>query len=80
MEVSDIKTIKREINEFISHSDESTIRAIHTFLKSAQSEENWDDTNSDLMASIDRGLKDMEEGKVTAHEEMVKYYCKWLSK
>ncbi|KAA6306720.1 hypothetical protein EZS27_037822, partial [termite gut metagenome] len=29
-------------------------------------------------AAIDRGLKDVEEGRTTPHEEVRKIYAKWL--
>jgi predicted transcriptional regulator len=33
-----------------------------------------------IKQSIERGLKDIEEGRVTPHEEVMKKYRKWLKK
>jgi len=38
----------------------------------------WDDISSEEKESIDRGLKDIEEGRVYSHETAKKLYEKYL--
>ncbi|KAA6308362.1 hypothetical protein EZS27_039958 [termite gut metagenome] len=39
----------------------------------------WDDTvPPEERAAVERGLKDVAEGKTTPHEEVRKIYAKWL--
>lgn len=38
----------------------------------------WDELSNAEKASIEQGLKDVEEGKTTPHEEVKKNYGKWL--
>lgn len=50
------------------HFDEKEIDKVEMFL----------DTESELSASLDQALKQVEEGKVTPHSEVRKKYKKWL--
>ena len=38
----------------------------------------WDEISEAERASIDRGLDDIKQGRVTSHEEVRKKYDKWL--
>lgn len=38
----------------------------------------WDETSDDVKESIERGLKDKQEGKVHSHEAVRKTYEKYL--
>jgi predicted transcriptional regulator len=80
MQSSDIKTLRKEVKEYINHSDERMVRAIHAMLTADSEKDWWDETTEAQKASIERGLKDMEDGNTIPHEEMVKQYSKWLTK
>lgn len=80
METQDIKTIRKEVEDYISHADDRMLRAIHAMLEADQSGDWWDEIGEAQKASIQRGLKDMENGNTIPHEEMVKIYGKWLTK
>jgi predicted transcriptional regulator len=80
MESQDIKTIRKEVKEYINHADDRMIRAIHAMLEADQAGDWWDEITDAQKASIAKGLNDMEKGKTIPHEEMVKFYGKWLTK
>jgi len=80
METQDIKTIRKEVKEYITHADDRMVRAIHAMLEADQSGDWWDEISEAQKASIERGLKDMEAGRTIPHAEMVKFYSKWLTK
>ena len=80
MEAQNIKTIRKEVKEYINHADDRMVRAIHAMLEADQAGDWWDEFSDAQKASIERGLKDMEEGNTIPHEEMVKLYSKLLSK
>jgi predicted transcriptional regulator len=80
MEAHDIKTIRKEVKEYINHADDRMVRAIHAMLEADQSEDWWAEISEAQKASIARGIKDMEEGNTIPHEEMVKFYSKRLTK
>jgi len=80
MDISDIKTIRKEVKEYINHADDRMVRAIHAMLEADQAGDWWDQISEGQKASIERGLKDMEQGNTIPHEEMVKFYSKWLTK
>jgi predicted transcriptional regulator len=54
---------------------EKIVRIKNDYLKSADW---WDDISPEEQASIERGLKDIAEGKTHPHEEVKKLYEKYL--
>jgi hypothetical protein len=75
-----INIIRQEINELMTSADDSMLREIHAILEADNAGDWWNDISDTQKASIERGLKDMEVGNVTSHEDMVKLYSKWLTK
>jgi len=63
-----IEARKYHLIERVMHFDEKEIDKIEMFLKK----------ESELSASLDRALQQVEEGKVTPHSEVRKKYEKWL--
>ena len=80
MEIQDMKAIRKEVKEYINHADDRMVRAIHAMLEADQSGDWWNDISEGERASIERGLKDMEKGNLIPHDEMVKFYSRWLTK
>ena len=51
------------------------VKIVHAMLEADNGHEDWWDEISDgERASIDKGLRELEEGKGIPHEEMVKKY------
>ena len=63
-----IEARRYHLIERVMHFDEKEIDKVEMFL----------DTESELSASLDQALKQVEEGKVTPHSEVRKKYKKWL--
>lgn len=72
------KALREELKEQINNADERTLRLIHAII--GADKDCWDETGSEEKASINRGIKDSNEGKASTHEEVKKKYTKWLSK
>ncbi len=75
-----IQTEKLDLIEWISRLNDSSI--IHKLRQIkedySQSADWWKHLNKEEKESIDRGLKDFEEGKIHSHEEARKLYEKYL--
>ena len=63
-----IEARRYHLIERVMHFDEKEIDKIEMFLAK----------ESELSASLDRALQQVEEGKVTPHSEVRKKYEKWL--
>ncbi|MFT5640954.1 MAG: putative transcriptional regulator [Cyclobacteriaceae bacterium] len=63
-----IEARKYHLIERVMQFDEKEIDKVETFLNK----------ESELSASLDRALQQVEEGKVTPHNEVKKKYEKWL--
>lgn len=75
-----VNLLRKEVKKYIDTADEKTLKMIHAMLEVEQESDWWDDLSEEAKASIERGLKDAEAGRVTPHEGVMKKYRKWLSK
>lgn len=67
------------IEWLISLQDQSIIEKLKFLKDNSSTSEDWWDTLSEAEKdSIERGLKDIEKGKVIPHSEVRKKYGKWL--
>lgn len=78
--MKEVNVLRREVKKYIDTADQKTLKMIHAMLEVEQEADWWDDLSEGAKASIDRGLKDAEAGRVTPHETVMKKYQKWLSK
>ena len=75
---SNIQNIKIELIHWLeSLEDKSTIDKVLKF-KRNQSSESINEISEEEKESINKGLKDVEEGKVMPHSDVKKRYEKWL--
>ncbi len=75
-----LKEEKLQIVDRIIHTDDATvIRKVKKLLDAAE-KDFWDELPAHVKASVERGLKDVKEGRVKSHEEVFKKYRKWLIK
>jgi len=72
---------KQNLIEWItSLEDEKEIEIIKDFKESYFSKKDWwNEISEEEKNSIDRGLKDAEEGRVISYEQFKNKYKKWIS-
>jgi predicted transcriptional regulator len=80
MTATAIKELKEEVKKHIDLADESTLKAVYSLLEDGRQEGWWDNISDGERDAIETGLKQMEEGKTTPHEEVMKKYSKWFGK
>lgn len=75
-----IQTEKLGLIEWISKlNDISIIEKLKSIKEDySKSKDWWDTLNKEELESIERGLKDLEEGKIYSHETARKVYEKYL--
>jgi len=80
--MSTAKPLLKEINQYLEHLNAHQQKVILSVVKTFAQEESdwWDGVEDAAKESIQRGLKDVEKGRVTPHKEVMKKYKKWLSK
>jgi len=76
----DIQAEKLKLIEWLAELTDQTLLERIKLLKETQSTKAdwWEEISQAEKDAIDQGLKDAENGKVTAHEEVRKRYEKWL--
>jgi predicted transcriptional regulator len=74
-EVTEMKNLAKK---YLDNADEKTIKMVFAILEVDAEKDWWDDLSDDAKQSIERGLQDIENGKITPHEEVMKKYKKWL--
>jgi predicted transcriptional regulator len=79
MSTVEMKALKKEVKKYIDRADERMVKAVFAMLEADQ--EDWcDEITAEERAAIETGLKQMEEGKTTPHDAVMKKYSKWLTK
>ncbi len=76
--MTEIALLKKQTKKYIDTADENVVKMIHAMLEVNAEKDWWDHVSTSAKASIKKGLKDAEEGKVTTHKEVMKKYKKWL--
>ena len=77
--MDEVTLMKNQAKKYLDNADERTIKMVFAMLEVDAQKDWWDDVSDSAKNSIDRGLKDIEMGNVTPHEEVMKKYKKWLS-
>jgi hypothetical protein len=68
--------VKLELIEWLTRLEDSDTIEYLKFIKDYREENRdwWDDLTSEQKEGLLRGLKDIDEGKVTPHKEVVRKY------
>ncbi|MCL6493692.1 MAG: hypothetical protein K6T54_02810 [Ignavibacterium sp.] len=66
------------IDWIASLEDETIIERIKFLKEKGPVKDFWDEISDEEKASIERGLKDVQDGRVVSHEVVKKNYEKWL--
>jgi predicted transcriptional regulator len=76
----DIQTEKLDLIEWISKiNDSSVIEKLRSIKENYAKSKDWyADLDQEELASINRGLKDIEEGRLNDHDAAQKIYEKYL--
>jgi len=76
------KALDQQITDRLANLNASQKKVVLSVVKSfTQEEENWwNEVEDAAQESIERGLKQAGQGKVTLHKEVMKRYKKWTSK
>ena len=71
-----LEDVKLELIEWLTKlEDDDTINYLKIIKDSNTSKKDWwDDLTEEQKKGIERGLKDIEEGRVVSHEEVKKKY------
>ena len=77
--MDEVTILKNKAKKDLDNADEKTIKMIYAMLEVDAQNDWWDDLSESAKDSVQRGLKDVENGKVTQHKKVMKEYKKWLS-
>ena len=75
-------TLDKEITQYLPHLNEKQKRTVLTVVKTFMNEQKdwWDEISREQQQSIDKALAEMQAGKLTQHDEVMKKAKKWLKK
>lgn len=72
------EALRRKVKKSIDRADVRSLKIIQAILDVEESYDGWDDLSDEAKGSIERGLKEAEESKLTPHKDVMKKYKKWL--
>ena len=70
--------LRIDVKKQIDHADEKSLKMVKAMPAVDDEHDWWDDLSFGAKASIEQGLKDAKEGKLTPHDEVMEKYKKWL--
>ncbi len=70
--------LRNSVKKQIDNADEKSLKMVRAMLEVENEYDWWNDLSDDAKSSIERGLKDADDGKLTPHKEVMKKYKKWL--
>jgi predicted transcriptional regulator len=70
--------LRNSIKKQIDIADEKSLKIIQAVLSINEETDWWDELSPNAKSSIEQGLKDAKEGKLTPHADVMKNYKKWL--
>lgn len=73
-------TLDKEITQYLTHLNVKQKKTVLTVVKAFMEEQKdwWDEISQEQQQAIDKALVEMQTGKLTAHDEVMKKYKKWL--
>ena len=72
--------MKKQAKKYLDTADEKVAKIVYAIPEEVDAQKDWwDDVSDEAKASIERGLKDADAGRVTSNKEVMKKYKKWLS-
>jgi predicted transcriptional regulator len=77
--MKEIALIKKQVKKYLDTADEKIVKMVYAMLEVDAQKDWWDEVGDEAKASIERGLKDVEAGRVVLHKSAMKKYNKWLS-
>lgn len=71
-----VEALKLELLDWLLHIENSDTLQYLKIIKEQEVSQSdwWDDLSIEQKSGIERGLKDVDEGRVIAHEEVIKKY------
>ncbi len=77
--MTEIALMKKQAKKYLDTADEKVVKMVYAMLEVDAQKDWWDDVSNEAKASIERGLKDVETGRITSQKEVMKKYKKWQS-
>ena len=77
--MKEIALMKKQVKKYLDTADEKIVKMVYAMLEVDAQKDWWDEVSDEAKASIERGLKDVEAGRVVSHKSAMKKYNKWLS-
>ena len=75
------RDLRKEVKKYIDDADDRMVKIIHAMFEADNENGDWwHDISAGQRASIDKGLRELEEGKGIPHEELVKKHPQWFTK
>jgi len=78
--MSTTEVLRKQVQQYISVADEKSLRIVQAILEIEQEEDWWDTMPIEVQQSVERAIKESDEGGCIPHEEVMKMYQQWLKK
>ena len=78
--MSNVNVLRKQVKKFVDNAEEKELIMIYRMFEVVQETDWWNEIGEEEKVSIEKGLKQLDQGKGIPHEEVVKKYKKWFTK
>ena len=78
--MSNVNVLRKQVKKFVDNAEEKELIMIYRMFEVVQETDWWNEIGEEEKVSIERGLKQLDQGKGIPHVEVVKKYKKWFTK
>ncbi len=72
--------MRKKVKKYIDEADDHVVKMVYSMLEADREDDWWDNLPREVQKSIDKGIKELDEGKGIPHEVVMKKYKKWFTK
>lgn len=72
--------MRKKVKKYLDEADDKTVKMVFSMLEVERENDWWDDLPKDVQDSIDKAIAELDAGKGTPHEVVMKKYKKWFTR
>jgi len=72
------EVLRKKVKEYVDEADEESLRVVEHILEKDQDENWWKELPEEVKLSVNKAIKEIEEGKGISHNEMKNRFPQWF--
>lgn len=78
--MNEVSVLREQVKQFVDEASEKELEMIYHFFEVTNNSDWWNEIKPAHKEAIDKGIKQLDDGKGIPHKEVMNKYNKWLKK